>query len=373
MEFLFDLSGGPPTPMDLIVRVTVLLSVAAWVTWALRKRAASTQHLLWTTTFVVLLALPLAASFLPTWTLPVLPASLVDAHFTTAEFLDEGSSSSLGAVSQLSATSFVLWLWALGSLAALISIVAGWIRFATLVREGRTVQDAEWIEAVERLRDRLGIRRNVRLIECPSIHTAMAGGLRNPVILLPMDARGWCTDRRTAILAHELIHLRRHDPLRQLLGGIALALYWFHPLSWLAARLSVVSREQACDEGVLQLGVQPSQYATHLLELAESRGPTPTVLALPFIQRSQLERRIKAILDPRPALPLASVFCTLLIVWGLTTAVALPVSADSLVDDCPFRNYPAQYEPTPKAADLSQATDSKQTLDRALEETVSQL
>jgi beta-lactamase regulating signal transducer with metallopeptidase domain len=44
------------------------------------------------------------------------------------------------------------------------------------------------------------------------------------------------------VLAHELIHVHRRDVPRQVLGRLALALYWFHPLSWVAARLSVVSR-----------------------------------------------------------------------------------------------------------------------------------
>ena len=70
------------------------------------------------------------------------------------------------------------------------------------------------------------------------------------------------------MLTHEMIHVRRRDVLRQLMVRAVLALYWFHPLSWVAARLAAIASEEACDEEVLALGTRPSQYATHLLSLA---------------------------------------------------------------------------------------------------------
>jgi beta-lactamase regulating signal transducer with metallopeptidase domain len=100
------------------------------------------------------------------------------------------------------------------------------------------------------------------------------------------------------VLAHEIAHLAGSDPLRHVAARLAVTLYWFHPLAWIAARESAVSREQACDEGVLSLGLKPSTYARVLLELAESaQRPRPLLGALPMVEPSLLEKRLMAILN----------------------------------------------------------------------------
>ena len=96
----------------------------------------------------------------------------------------------------------------------------------------------------------------------------MTGGFRKAVILLPASSATWESERRTVVLMHEVVHVRRRDALRQLLSGIVLSLYWFHPLGWVASRLAAASREEACDERVLELGSRPSEYARHLMSLA---------------------------------------------------------------------------------------------------------
>jgi hypothetical protein len=125
----------------------------------------------------------------------------------------------------------------------------------------------------------------------------MAGGISRHVIFLPSSAREWSAERRDVVLAHELAHLP--DATRSVTGGApAVAVYWFHPLAWIAAREASVAREQACDEAVLALGTRRSVYARVLLELAESMQPPPrTLAALPMVQRSLLEDRLMAILN----------------------------------------------------------------------------
>ena len=136
-----------------------------------------------------------------------------------------------------------------------------------------------------------------------------------------------------------MIHVRRRDVLRQLMARAVLALYWFHPLSWVAARLAAIASEEACDEEVLALGTRPSQYATHLLSLAAGMTARRPVLSLSMGQRphSQLERRIMSILEPHR--PRRSAMATALMVIaitgvGVSAAVAHPVQSspsDSIV------------------------------------------
>ena len=159
----------------------------------------------------------------------------------------------------------------------------------------------------------------------------MTGGFRKAVILLPASSATWEPERRSVVLMHEVVHVRRRDALRQLLSGIVLSLYWFHPLSWVTSRLAAASREEACDERVLELGSRPSEYARHLMSLAtgttSARLPV-AALSMARQSRSRLERRIMAILRPGPPRTSALVSGALLTVTGLlglSTAIAHPV------------------------------------------------
>jgi hypothetical protein len=71
-------------------------------------------------------------------------------------------------------------------------------------------------------------------------------GTRRPVIVLP--AAGELDPAvEHALLAHEIAHVRRHDDLRARLTGLLAALFWFHPLAWIAAHRLALAREAACD------------------------------------------------------------------------------------------------------------------------------
>ena len=96
----------------------------------------------------------------------------------------------------------------------------------------------------------------------------MAAGLLHPAVLLPEDAEAWPGEQRRAVLTHELGHVKRHDCLTQALAHAACALYWFHPLAWVAAWRLRVERERACDDLVLRAGASGPDYADQLLQLA---------------------------------------------------------------------------------------------------------
>ena len=85
-------------------------------------------------------------------------------------------------------------------------------------------------------------------------------GLFRPVIVLPeVVVRGKRPEELTPLVAHELIHVRRGDLWLGLLQTTAQALWWFHPLVWLAARLSAREVERCCDEEVVgALGCDPA-------------------------------------------------------------------------------------------------------------------
>ncbi len=132
------------------------------------------------------------------------------------------------------------------------------------------------------------------------------------------------------MLTHEMTHVHRRDVLRQFMARVVVAIYWIHPLTWLAARFAAVAREEACDEKVLALGTRPSDYATHLLALAADAHTERPALSLPMGQRAHppLEKRVLAILNAHPrhrSTMAAGLVAVAISIAGMSAAVARPV------------------------------------------------
>ena len=329
--------------LELAARATVLLAVALALAWFTRRGPARVRHLLWTTTFALLLGLPALNLLGPAWEVPLLPALTRDTPVVQPPMPVPAGPTARAATGDISlppptlsspdptpsamtvaespspipSIPLPLLLWGIGCAAALTSLLVGRLRFDRLVRQAQPVDDPIWLRHVDMVRALLNIQGRVRLYLSPQATTPMTGGLRRPAILLPASAATWSGGRRRAVLTHELIHVRRRDALRQLVVRAALALYWFHPLAWVAARLAASAREEACDEEVIALGARPSQYAGHLLAVAGGMSPGPSVLSLPMVRHSgsRLEQRIVSILEPNR--PRASTIVTALVLTAI--------------------------------------------------------
>jgi TonB family protein len=151
-------------------------------------------------------------------------------------------------------------------------------------------------------------------------------GLFRPRVLLPADARGWREDRVDIVLHHELAHIRRGDWCIQLAAEALRTVYWFNPLLWIACNRLRRESEQACDDEVLEAGVRPREYATHLLELAtRCRVPVTWASAIPMARPSMLERRFAAMLNPgldRRPLSRRALGITAALILGITLTTA---------------------------------------------------
>jgi beta-lactamase regulating signal transducer with metallopeptidase domain/predicted nucleic acid-binding Zn-ribbon protein len=317
----------------LLLKASLLLSVTLLAARLLQRAPAATRHRLWSLAFAALLALPLLASALPALSVPV-PAGwrapiflprppeaarardVLGSNPTQPEAVTiaDGPAASRaplpaahenpGATPWPTIIALLVASWLTGTAAAAGALLLSLFRVRRLARTADEMDDAAWRIDADTLGSRLGLRRRARLLVSRGVRTPMAGGIWRPVIFLPPSARAWQADCRHVVLAHELAHLAGRDPLRHLAARLAVALYWFHPLAWMAAKQSSVAREQACDAAVLALGTRPSAYAQVLLDLADVMHPSaPALAALPMVERSLLERRLTAILngDLRPA------------------------------------------------------------------------
>ena len=339
---------------DAFVKATVLLVLAAVVTVFLRRSPASLRHLVWTLACGGVLALPLASALLPNWRLAAWPRLDVPVAFDAEQLAPQASEqdpkpappvvptahATIPPTSAAGETEPVRWrltpdwttlvvpVWLSGVGAVLILLAVGMARIMWLDRVTRPVEDEAWLVLVDELSLELGLTRHIRLLQATGPAMPMTWGIRRPAILLPAEADSWTAERRRDVLLHELAHVKRHDFLIQLVAGVACAVYWFHPMVWLAATRLREERERACDDHVLRAGATPSAYASHLLEIARGlRAARATSLASVAMARpAQLANRLIDVLDTRRCRDTLSARAALP-AWLAAIAVVVPLAA----------------------------------------------
>ena len=101
-----------------------------------------------------------------------------------------------------------------------------------------------------------------------NVMTPMVVGALHPRIVVPMDFEArYPRDEQELVLAHERAHATRHDVAVNVLGSLALCIFWFNPLIYAALVWLRMDQELACDAYVL-LGrdVARRRYAEALLK-----------------------------------------------------------------------------------------------------------
>ena len=131
----------------------------------------------------------------------------------------------------------------------------------------------------------------------------MAFQLFRPVIVLPTQTVETLTpDELRTVLAHEMAHLKRRDPLVNIMQILLFGVWWFHPVYWWLSRTLRTVREECCDDAVLTRAAQPEdRYCQVLLDAARScQVATAGRVVLGFGEsRSSMKDRIVRIMDPR--------------------------------------------------------------------------
>jgi beta-lactamase regulating signal transducer with metallopeptidase domain len=220
----------------------------------------------------------------------------------------------------------LLGLWIAGALFFLARWRLNAMRLAALVRRADVLTDSGWNAQVRAVSAELGIDRHVALLVSDEIEVPITTGVMFPRIVLSLDYPEWSPTRRSAILNHELAHIKRLDAFTQALANLVASLYWFHPLVWLMVRAMRAERERACDDHVLAAGTKASDYAHELLDIVSGLREPELGAALAMARKSQLEGRVLAVLNP--ALPRGSVSRrSALALAILTLCIVLPLSA----------------------------------------------
>jgi beta-lactamase regulating signal transducer with metallopeptidase domain len=330
-------SEGSASVLGVLSRVTILLAVAVLAASVLRKTSAAVRHLVWTLSLAGSLLIPVFAWALPAWRWAVLPPRdaaeqsadaspvLPDRHAAAMPSLatgtrrgdprafgqplgvDEAAASVVPPQQTLVDSARHSWplafavLWGIGTAAGLLSLGIGIWGAWRLSGVALPAAESPWRRLLRQLLAACGFRRTVDVRQCPRISVPMTWGFRRPVILLPTNGDAWSEATQRSVLLHELGHIRRGDCAVHLMGRLACALYWFHPLVWLAARQLRKTSEQAADDAVLASHVAPPDYAEHLVRIAAQARAVNALglVALPMASPSDLEGRVLAILDKR--------------------------------------------------------------------------
>jgi beta-lactamase regulating signal transducer with metallopeptidase domain/DUF4097 and DUF4098 domain-containing protein YvlB len=311
-----------PFPVLLLAKATLIFIMGGTGATALRNRSASVRRTVWALTLAAAASLPIGMVAIPAWRVAVpskaeLPSRIADlseqtvrsvtrpisraaviAKAGTASLPAEYGSAKAG-VELPSAGILILIVWGIGAAALVARVLIGFAGLRIVSRRANAVLPQTWRNGIANEQRLMQIDRDVKVLISPAVATPLTFGIVSPTILLPEESCTWTDEHRNVVIRHEMAHIASGDTTICFAAALACALYWFHPLAWVASRKLRQEQERACDDRVLTLGTPATEYAAHLLEVARSareigmKGLVSFAMARP----TQLEGRLLAVLN----------------------------------------------------------------------------
>jgi uncharacterized protein (TIGR03435 family) len=291
----------------LVAKVTFVTALGLIGAWLARRNRAAVRHAILAATFGVLLTLPIASILAPPVrvavpvgeqdraVLPPLDAA-IDGIPLGAATDGRGNTPRTQQPSRFSLSALLTMGWIAGAMLSLLPMIVGLWRMRSLRRAGFPWAGGQSI--VDGLAREAGIHRRVEVLLCEASPGPMTCGLRHPAIVLSPDAQTWEEEELSRALVHELEHVRRSDWVGQCLVRAACAVYWFHPLVWMAWRQLALEAERSCDDAVLRRS-EGTVYADQLVTLARRLSMAAKTPMLAMANRADLAARVGAVLDSR--------------------------------------------------------------------------
>jgi Antirepressor regulating drug resistance, predicted signal transduction N-terminal membrane component len=202
----------------------------------------------------------------------------------------------------------LLTIWLAGSIVSLVL----WLRRAFDRIEPLRVPDEREAHALVRAMTRMQVTGRVDLRIVAACQTPGTRGVWRACLILPEElADNLEPSELEAVLAHELVHLRRRDNFWAAIVRLIVSLFWFHPLLWWLERRLLIERERACDEHVLACGAPRAEYLAGILKVCRMSYEGAHGYAVQPDRTSNNEwsrscrRTFPALLPQRPGLPSA--------------------------------------------------------------------
>jgi beta-lactamase regulating signal transducer with metallopeptidase domain len=287
--------------LSLPAKATLVLGAGLVAARLAGRSRASVRHLLLAATFAAVLLLPVVAMTAPGVEVPIvtvtthLDVSAVPMPGAPGTAAVAGSDADAAGPPALDWSQWVgRGAWAAGCLLFLAPLALVLWRLGRLRRTGLPWPDLR--DAVGSLAADAGITRTVDVVLHEAAPSPITFGTRHPVIVLPPDAREWPEAELRRALVHELEHVRRGDWAVQTAARAACAVWWFHPLAWVAWRWLSLEAERACDDAVVEKE-EGMEYAEQLVSLARRLSAAHAQPTLGMANRSDLSARVASLLD----------------------------------------------------------------------------
>jgi TonB family protein len=294
-------------------QLAVLAVAAATAAALFRLNSPRISVRYWQVVLAACFTLPL----LPTWS--ATPGDTVRASIT---FIAGATAPASDGAGTIAPAIIVIAILAAGVGVRLVWLGLGLWRLRSITRRAEPASPLAVLST--RLQSDLGARAEVRLSD--DVEGPATVGVGRAVILVPRRLVELPHAVQTAVLCHELMHVRRRDWLVTLGEELWCALLWFHPGARLIASRACFARETLVDEAVIAHTRDRRAYAEALLAFS---NPQPHLVgATALIGRRHLSQRISLI--AQEASMSRSRVASLLVLSGAIVAMATLSAATSV-------------------------------------------
>lgn len=375
---LLDLNELSFSGVELLIRVTLLLSIAATAAILLRKQTPALRRLIWVGAFSLILLIPFLSFALPKISLSQSAISTIEQTNTGRAMVAGLSTSTVekekeSKLSQLSSNNqsqiaqspttalaasveeipplgvspalnnnpgddsivyqglniniglYLFLLWLIGSSIFLLRLLRQTLLANALLRRSSPLQPND---ALSLFSSKIANNKRLRLYCSDELSTPIALGIFNPSIILPAEYQEWSLPKQESAILHELGHIEHHDSLTRILAYLTCTIYWFHPLVWYGFRKLKEEQEKSADNFVLNKGVTASCYAQNLLDIVKTiqeKQPNSGVITA-MGSYSFFPQRMRSILSAsqsRRSLSRGQTTVTLLVLISIAVALAV--------------------------------------------------
>ena len=303
------------------IHSSVLLALA-WVLVRARRWSPAAAELLWKSAMlggILTASVQLRLDVRPTGTVmlqpsvvtttaaPVAPIerSKKSAHLRTPDVesapqgLTPGSSAEQsGPVIIMSRSDAAVLTWGLVALVLGLSYVARRLILVGRLGDRRAVTEGHLFDALTELTRDTGLRATPRLTATSRISSPVALGIGEICVpdtaLTELDS-----EQQRSLLAHELAHLARRDPVWLGVGSLIERVFWIQPLNRIANRHIATSAEFLCDDWAVRRTGSSVSLARCLAQVAEwiQASPLGVPVAGMAEERSLLVSRVARLVE----------------------------------------------------------------------------
>lgn len=182
---------------------------------------------------------------------------------------------------------------------------------------------AEWQQLNDRLKNSLGISRDIKLKHSNIVKVPLVSGIIRPLILVPAGMlSNMPIEVIESILLHELGHIKRNDYLVNIIQSAAETIFFFNPFIVKLSALIREEREACCDAIAVNVTNNKVSYVQALVTFGEYSSTSAPLLAFAG-PKNHLLQRVKRILynqNKKPGIMEKSILLGSVILLSVITA-----------------------------------------------------